>query len=292
MTNRMKVVASVASSAIVSLSAASAFAQGTAPTSYSPQGGTVAPAQVAQTPSAAGTPLPSLPPTSAQGSVSSSAAFADVQVQGPAQSSPQEAVVVAADGSQPAPGDGQWVYLNGRGWTWLQGEATPTAVNDQPYVYVYTPAIGWNWVVSPWGWGPYAYGPWTVAYGPGFWGGYYHYGPGAWGGWHGGGWGGGSPGWGGGYHGGGAWGGGGVGRAGGYGSPGGAPGAGSFGGGHSSSGGQVSRPGGGGFHVAHPHVSSSHYASPHGGGHFGSFGGGGGGHFGGHSGGGHGGGHR
>jgi hypothetical protein len=27
----------------------------------------------------------------------------------------------------------------------------------EPYVYVYYPAIGWNWVVAPWVWG---FGPW------------------------------------------------------------------------------------------------------------------------------------
>jgi hypothetical protein len=31
-----------------------------------------------------------------------------------------------------------------------------------PYSYLYTPAYGWTWYVSPWGWGPYHYGAWVV----------------------------------------------------------------------------------------------------------------------------------
>jgi hypothetical protein len=30
-----------------------------------------------------------------------------------------------------------------------------------PYTYLYTPAYGWTWYVSPWGWGPYHYGLWV-----------------------------------------------------------------------------------------------------------------------------------
>ena len=33
-------------------------------------------------------------------------------------------------------------------------------VESTPYVYVYTPSYGWNWVVSPWGFGPYYAGAW------------------------------------------------------------------------------------------------------------------------------------
>jgi hypothetical protein len=199
-------------------------------------------------------------------------ALSGVQVEGQAPSSPSAStVVVAADGSQAPASDGQWVYLNGRGWTWLPGDVGAVATNDEPYVYVYTPSIGWNWVVSPWGWGPYYYGPWAVAYGPGFWGGYYHSGPGAWGGWHGG------AGWGGGYRGGAPRGGGNRGTA---------PAAPGGWGGNANGG---SRPAARGYQVAHPQISS--HSSMRGGSHFGTFGGGGG-HFGGHGGGGHGGGRR
>jgi hypothetical protein len=210
-------------------------------------------------------------------------------------------VVVGEDGSEQVQdngqGDGQWVYLNNTGWTWVPGNASTVAVNEQPYAYVYTPSVGWNWVASPWGWGPYYYGPWAGAYGPGFWGGYYHYGAGAYGGWHGGyggGYGGYHGGYGGsGYHGGGThggYGGGGYHGGGGYGGGGHVP-ATPHVGGHSYG-------GGGGRHYAAPHVGG-HYGAPHphynyGGGSSGGFGGhsggGGGGHFGG--GGGHGGGHR
>jgi hypothetical protein len=30
-----------------------------------------------------------------------------------------------------------------------------------PYTYLYTPAYGWTWYVSPWGIGPYHYGIWV-----------------------------------------------------------------------------------------------------------------------------------
>jgi hypothetical protein len=266
MMNRIKVLASIASGALVSLYAAGAFAQSAAQGwPVGQQGSVPAQAQVAPTVAAAGTTLPVAQPTAASGSAATPpAAFAEVQIDGQPQSPAAQAggspVVVGADGSQAAASDGQWVYLKDRGWTWVPGEGTTVAANEEPYVYVYTPSVGWNWVVSPWGWGPYYYGPWATAYGPGFWGGYYHYGAGAWGGWHGGY----GRGWGGGGYRGGGWGGGGV-HGGGYARS--APG----GGGHSY---------GGGSRAAQPH-----YSSP-GGGHFGSFrGGGGGGHFGGHGGG-------
>lgn len=288
MKNRMKILASVASGAVLSIWSAAGFAQS------APQASSVGSAGAP----AAATQLPMAPPTTAQGSaVPSQAAFSDAQMVQSQGSPSQDPVVVAADGSQPAASDGQWVYLNGRGWTWLPGGAAATEVNSEPYVYVYTPTVGWNWVVSPWGWGPYYAGPWALGYGPGYWGGYYHYGPGAWGGWHGGGWAGG--GWGGGYHGGwgggshGGWGGGGYGGRGwsGGGYHGGAPSAAGGWGGHGS-GTFGSHPSSGGFHAAHPHVSSPRYSAPRSSGHFGG-GFGGGGHFGGHGGGGHGGGgHR
>jgi hypothetical protein len=273
MVKSIRVLGSVASGVLTSFWAAGALAQ-----SAPPQAAPAGPTQAQVAPPVTGTTLPMAPPTSAQSSSSAPpAAFANVQVVGQPQTPPSQTgapVVAAADGSQPAPGDGQWVYLADQGWTWVPGGASATAVNDQPYVYVYTPSGGWNWLASPWGWGPYYYGPWALGYGPGFWGGYYHYG--AFGGWHGGYGGGYRGGWGGGYHGG-AWGG--AGRAGGYG----------------HGGGPVGAPhtwgGSGGARGVHPHYSSPHSTFSRGGGH-GSFGGGG--HFGGHGGGGggHGGGHR
>ena len=55
---------------------------------------------------------------------------------------------------------GQWVYIAGRGWVWIPAGATTVETDGVPYVYLYTPAIGWSWYLSPWGWGPYVYGPW------------------------------------------------------------------------------------------------------------------------------------
>jgi hypothetical protein len=56
---------------------------------------------------------------------------------------------------------GQWVYLSGQGWVWVPSGAAPLETDGVPYVYLYTPAYGWTWYVSPWGWGPYRYGLWV-----------------------------------------------------------------------------------------------------------------------------------
>ena len=64
---------------------------------------------------------------------------------------------------------------------WVPYGSTTTAVDGEPYVYLYAPAYGWTWFVSPWGVGPYRYGVW--GWGPHWgsrwaWGGYWrsHYG--------------------------------------------------------------------------------------------------------------------
>jgi hypothetical protein len=56
---------------------------------------------------------------------------------------------------------GQWVYLAGQGWVWVPAGSTTTDMEGVPYTYLYTPAYGWTWYVSPWGWGPYHYGIWA-----------------------------------------------------------------------------------------------------------------------------------
>jgi hypothetical protein len=56
---------------------------------------------------------------------------------------------------------GQWVFMSGRGWVWIPNGTTSADVEGVPYTYLYTPAYGWTWYVSPWGWGPYRYGVWT-----------------------------------------------------------------------------------------------------------------------------------
>jgi hypothetical protein len=55
---------------------------------------------------------------------------------------------------------GQWVYVVDEGWVWVPMGATTVEMDGIPYVYLYTPVLGWTWYVSPWGWGPYFYGPW------------------------------------------------------------------------------------------------------------------------------------
>jgi hypothetical protein len=55
---------------------------------------------------------------------------------------------------------GQWVYVVERGWVWVPAGATASNVDGVPYVWMYTPDVGWTWYLSPWGWGPYHYGVW------------------------------------------------------------------------------------------------------------------------------------
>ncbi len=44
--------------------------------------------------------------------------------------------------------------------------AEATTVNARPYAYLYAPAYGWTWLVSPWGFGSFRPGPRTHAPGP------------------------------------------------------------------------------------------------------------------------------
>jgi hypothetical protein len=55
---------------------------------------------------------------------------------------------------------GQWIYTADNEWIWVPNGAGSVDFEGIPYVYLYTPSIGWNWYVSPWGPGPYVYGPW------------------------------------------------------------------------------------------------------------------------------------
>jgi hypothetical protein len=56
---------------------------------------------------------------------------------------------------------GQWVYTAGRGWVWIPAGTTTADIEGVPYAYMYTPAYGWTWYISPWGVGPYRYGFWA-----------------------------------------------------------------------------------------------------------------------------------
>lgn len=72
--------------------------------------------------------------------------------------------------TQPAPtATGQWVYTAQHGWIWIpygQSYTYVTADSSLAYEYVYYPAFGWHWVLSPWVlgvgpapfWGVHGYG--------------------------------------------------------------------------------------------------------------------------------------
>jgi hypothetical protein len=70
---------------------------------------------------------------------------------------------------------GEWQFIDGQGWVWVPAGAATYDVASTPYVYLYTPAYGWTWYVSPWGWGPYYRGAWIhhPYWGAGAWGHYY-----------------------------------------------------------------------------------------------------------------------
>ncbi|HEY4014654.1 MAG TPA: DUF6600 domain-containing protein [Polyangiaceae bacterium] len=78
----------------------------------------------------------------------------------PAAAEPAPAAPAPAPVAEAAPPQGQWIQTAEYGWIWVPASATTVAYGDLPYTYLYTPAYGWTWVASPWGWGPYHYGPW------------------------------------------------------------------------------------------------------------------------------------
>jgi hypothetical protein len=55
---------------------------------------------------------------------------------------------------------GQWVYVVDHGWIWVPAGSTAEDMEGIPYVFLFTPMLGWTWYVSPWGPGPYYYGIW------------------------------------------------------------------------------------------------------------------------------------
>src|SRR5580698_3288481 len=93
MMDRMKVLVSIASGALASLSAGGAFAQSAAQAwPAGQQGSGPAQAQVAPTVAAPGTTLPVAQSTAASGSAATPpAAFAEVQIDGQPQSPPSQA---------------------------------------------------------------------------------------------------------------------------------------------------------------------------------------------------------
>ena len=81
-------------------------------------------------------------------------------------------------GEQPPaspPSNGQWVYTQQHGWTWMPYSEKYVYItpgpNPYPYQYVFIGGV-WSWIAAPWiwGWGPR---PWYGYYGPGHFG-WYH----------------------------------------------------------------------------------------------------------------------
>lgn len=59
---------------------------------------------------------------------------------------------------------GQWVEQGDYGPVWVPVGASAYAYGASPYVYLYTPAYGWGWYNSPWGWGAYTGRPWLTTH--------------------------------------------------------------------------------------------------------------------------------
>ena len=114
----------------------------------------------------------------------SAAAAAQPQVQSQPPPAPPAEPKPTPETLQPAEQKGQWGNTTDSGWIWVPADTTTYDVEGVPYVYIYTPAYGWTWYASPWGWGAFVIGPWVYNPWPfGFraWG----YGVGGWG-WRGG----------------------------------------------------------------------------------------------------------
>jgi len=85
----------------------------------------------------------------------------------PAQTQPPPVPAAQAPQYPPAPQvteqmavQGEWVYTDQYGWTWVPYGSSALTVGVQPYVYLFAPSFGWRWFVSPWGVGPFHYGGW------------------------------------------------------------------------------------------------------------------------------------
>jgi hypothetical protein len=106
-----------------------------------------------------------------------------VQAQPPQAAAPQTAYPAAPQVTSEMASQGEWVYTDQYGWTWVPYGSTTTTVGSEPYVYLYAPTYGWTWFVSPWGIGPFHYGSWGwgprwgYRYSPHGWGAGAHYGP-------------------------------------------------------------------------------------------------------------------
>ena len=55
-----------------------------------------------------------------------------------------------------AASQGQWAFTDQYGWIWIpyaDSYVYVPASGAVPQAYVYSPSVGWTWVVAPWVWG-------------------------------------------------------------------------------------------------------------------------------------------
>ena len=55
-----------------------------------------------------------------------------------------------------AASQGQWAFTDQYGWIWIPYADSYVYVpksGADPQMYVYSPSVGWTWVVAPWVWG-------------------------------------------------------------------------------------------------------------------------------------------
>jgi hypothetical protein len=74
--------------------------------------------------------------------------------------SSQDAPPPAEDWTRAYPG-GLWFYTTEYGWLWAPKGASSVPFENVPYAMLYTPAHGWTWCVSPWGFGNFYFGAWV-----------------------------------------------------------------------------------------------------------------------------------
>jgi hypothetical protein len=126
------------------------------PTAPPPDAQTAPPAESAPATGSTEGPLPALPSSAPQ-----AAPPAYPQPEGtPSAPAAQEAPPPAAQWVYSYP-TGQWVFTSTNGWVWIPAGTATVDNEGVPYAYLYTPAYGWTWYVSPWGYGPYRYGVWV-----------------------------------------------------------------------------------------------------------------------------------
>jgi hypothetical protein len=136
----------------------------TAVTSAAAQGTMVPAASASATPQPAPSATGPAPAASAQPAPSSTPAdttTTTISTEGSPTIQENQAPVFVAPPVPTVPPAGQWVYSDSYGWIWVPEGTTSVIVQEQPYVYLYTPIYGWTWYGSPWGRGVFYVGPWV-----------------------------------------------------------------------------------------------------------------------------------